>query len=84
MICVEGGCEGKGSRRLNSSVFWGLVVLPVDKQGVIITEGGMEDWLVVILRLGGAGTQTFPRRKEIKTKASPTVSLSERPFIALI
>lgn len=43
MICVGGeGCSGKGSVRLNSSAFWGLVpVLPVDKQGVIITEGGM-------------------------------------------
>lgn len=87
MICAEGGCQGKRSGRLNSSVFWGLVVVPVEKQGVIITQGGMEDGLVVILRLGGAGTHSkhFPEeRKEINTKASPTVGLSERPFIALI
>lgn len=78
MICVDGGCEGKGSGRLNSSVFWGLVLLLVDKQGVIITEGGMEDSLVVILRLGGAGTHSkhFPEerkstQKQVQQSASP-------------
>lgn len=44
-------------------------MLPVDKQGVIITGGGKEDSLVV-LRLGGAGTHSkhFPEERKSKQK----------------
>lgn len=57
-------------------------MLPVNKQGVIITEGGMEDSLVVILRLGGAGTHSkhFPEERK-STQKRVRVSLPLRKTI---
>lgn len=54
MSCVEEVAQYWGGQSLNSSVFWGA--LPVARQGVIITGGKNGVLLVVILRLGGAGT----------------------------